>query len=146
MAQPLTITSANAVYMLAVLPIFPTPQQLQGFSADLAFDTESAEVAQTVMGVDGQFSAGFIPYPTRQTISIMPDSPSAALFEQWIALEKAAREKFFATAQIRYPSVGRQYTGRNGVLTGFIAMAPARRVLEARGFVITWGDISSAPL
>lgn len=141
-----TITSANAVFMLAVLPLFPVPQQLQGFMADRAFDTDAVEIAQTVMGVDGVFSAGFIPYPTPQNIHIMPDSPSSIIFETWVAAEKVAQEKFFATATIALPSVGRNYTLQRGVLTRFAPIPGAERVLVGRTFTITWGSIDPAVL
>ena len=72
-----TITAINSVFMLSIFPIYPAPQKLQGYAADDAYDTEAADIAHVVMGVDGFMSAGFIPYLTRQTISIMPDIPSS---------------------------------------------------------------------
>ena len=54
------ITSSSAVFMLSVPLVFPVPQQLQGFSTDDAFDTDSVEPGETKMGVDGIFSAGVL--------------------------------------------------------------------------------------
>ncbi|OZA85138.1 MAG: hypothetical protein B7X56_05835 [Burkholderiales bacterium 34-67-9] len=140
----LTITSANSVYMLAINLLFPAPQQLQGFAADAAFDTEAGDVGETVMGVDGRMSAGYVPVIYRQTISIMPDSASATLFENWITAQKAVQEVFYATATIALPSVQRKYTLSNGILVRFPPIAPAKKVLERRDFVIAWGSIDPA--
>jgi hypothetical protein len=144
MADGLTITAANAVYALSVVGLFDVPQVLQGYTADAAFDTEAAEPAETVMGVDGHMSAGYTPYVTRQTISIMPDSPSSVIFENWLAAQKSARDVFFANATISMRSVGRKYTLTRGVLSSIMAIPGARKVLQGRPFIITWQDISPA--
>ena len=90
-----TITSANAVYMLAVTGMFPVPQRLEGFAADDVFDTEALTVAEVVMGVDGRLSAGYTPVPVKQNISLQADSPSIQLFETWYLAQKAAKEVYF---------------------------------------------------
>jgi hypothetical protein len=141
-----TITAANAVYMLGVAGLFPTPQQLQGFSADAAFDTDASEPAEVVMGVDGRMSAGFVPFLTRQTISIMPDSPSSLLFEDWLAAQKAAREVYLANAVITLTSVNRAYVLTQGVMTSIVSIPGTRKVLQARNFIITWTDINPVPI
>lgn len=139
-----SITATNAVVMLAILPIFPAPQRLVGFSADAAFDTEAADIAEIVLGVDGRMSAGYVPYLTKQTFSIMPDSPTSLMFETWAGLEKIAQDKFFASATIALPATGRKYTLTRGVLTSYTAIPNAKKVLETRSFLITWADISPA--
>lgn len=141
-----SITAANSVFMLAILGLYPIPQQLQGYSADAAFDTEAADSAEIVIGVDGIMSAGYVPYVTRQTISIMPDSPSSLLFEDWMAAQKAAREVYYANASITLPSVSRAYVLTNGVITSFPAIPGTRKVLQARQFTITWGSIDPVPV
>lgn len=141
-----SITSTNAVYMLTIIPIFPTPVRLTGFMADAAFDTEGADIAEIVLGVDGGVSAGFIPYLVKQTINIMPNSPTSLMFETWAASEKVASEKFFASASIAIPSIGRTYTLANGILSKFVAIANAKKVMEGRSFEITWGDVTGASI
>lgn len=141
-----TITAANSVYLLAVLPIFPVPQLLQGYSADAAFETDASEPAEVVIGVDGIMSAGYVPFLTRQTISLMPDSPSSDLFENWITAEKVAREVYYALGFVSLPSTGRKYALTQGVLTAAPPIPGTRKVLQARNFVITWGDITASPI
>lgn len=141
-----TITSSNSVFMLVIAGLFPVPQQLQGYSADAAFETEAADVAEVVLGVDGIMSAGYVPYLVRQTISLMPDSASASLFETWQQAQKAAQEIYYANGEISMPSVSRRYILTNGVVTSHVAIPGARRVLQARNFIITWGDVSPVPI
>lgn len=141
-----TITAANSVYILTVPGVFDAPQQLQGYATDAAFETAESENAEVVIGVDGIISAGFVPFMTEQTISFQADSDSAILFEQWLQAEKAALEKFEATANISLPSIGRKYALTNGFLMRVTSIPGARKVLQARNFTIRWGDISPAPV
>ena len=142
MANPKTITAANSIFLLSVGGIFPVPQQLQGFAADAAFAFDAVDPAEVVMGVDGHMSAGYVPYITIQTISIMPDSPSLAIFETWLAANNTAREVFFANAQISLPSIGRKYTMTNGVLTGAKAAPDVKKVLSAVEYKVSWESVA----
>lgn len=142
MATPKTITSANSIFLLSVAGIFNTPQQLQGFAADAAFAFDSVDPAEVVMGVDGNMSAGYVPYMTPQTISIMPDSPSLAIFETWLNANNTAGDVFFANGQISLPSIGRKYTMTRGVLTSAKAAPDAKKVLQAIEYKITWNTIA----
>jgi hypothetical protein len=127
-----TITAANSVYMLTIPQLYPIPQQLVGYAADAAFETEA--------------SAGFVPFLTKQGISIMPDSPSAIVFEDWLTAQKSAQEIYSASAVIYLPSISRSYIMTNGVLTSTFSIPGTRKVLQARTFTITWGDITPVPV
>lgn len=140
----LTITSANAVYMLTILPLYPVPQQLQGYAADDAFTTEDMDTAETVMGVDGRMSAGWIPAIVVQGIMLMPDSPSAPIFETWYTSQLTVQEIFYATATIAFPGVQRKYSLSQGVLKKYNPIAGAKKVLERRSFSIDWGSVLPA--
>lgn len=139
-----TITSVNAVFMISIFPIFPAPQKLQGFMADDMYDVEAVDIAEIVLGVDGYTSAGFVPYNTKQTVAIMPDSISINVFETWILSEKLLQEKLKASAKITLPATNAEYTLTGGILTSVVAVPAAKRVLQGRHFVITWTDISKA--
>ena len=71
-----TITSANSVFTIVIAGLFPAPVQLQGYASDKAFTTEALDLAEVQMGVDGRMTAGFVPNPTKQTITLQADSPS----------------------------------------------------------------------
>lgn len=141
-----TITSANSVLTLAILNLFPVPQTMQGYSADTAFAAEAITPVETVMGVDGILSAGWIPVELKMTISIMPDSPSAAMFDAWYAAQQAARETYIANGGLILPSISREFTLIRGFLSTYTAFPEARKVLQARTFGITWGSIIAVPI
>lgn len=140
-----TITAANSVLVLSVPGVFTAPQQITGFMADVAFEAEAVEVAETVKGVDGIMSAGAIPFISPMSISVMADSPSSILFENWLAAQKGGTFATFpANGSVSLPSIGRKYTLTFGVLKRIIQMPPAHRVLQGRAFMIDWSDISPA--
>jgi len=144
MATP-TITAANAVYTLTVAGLFG-PVQLQGFEADAAFATDSVDVGEFVMGVDGTFSGGLIYNAVPQTISIMPNSLSSNLFELWDATEQApGGDKLQASATIKLLSTGRQYDLNQGYLSKVMRIPPAARTLKGRAWGLIWGSITPSP-
>lgn len=136
-----TITSANSAYALAVANLYPVPQILQGYGADDAFVTEANEMAETIMGVDGKLSAGYIFNPVRQTITIMPDSPSLIIFETWQQAQRTARELYRCNAVVRLPALGRKYTLKNGVLSSGTPIPGVRRTLAPVSFILTWESV-----
>lgn len=138
------ITAANSVLMLSISGLFDSPQQLQGFSADDVFDTEATDAAETMMGVDGKLSAGYVPVPVNWSITLMADSDSNILFEQWYEAEKTARTKYWANATVLLPAIGRKWTMTNGVLMSLPQIPVAKKVLQPRKFGIRWESISPA--
>lgn len=147
-----TITASNAVFLLSVAGVFPTPQQLQGFGVDDAFLAEAADVAETRVGVDGYGAAGYVPRMVPMTMRFLANSRSISMFETWIGAEDAAGETLPASAIITMRSVGRKYTCYFGHLVRVQTMADVRRVLQDREFRINWlpqgtiPAISAAPM
>jgi hypothetical protein len=84
-----TLTGANAVLMLTIPPLFTTPQQIQGFAADDVYDLDEIESVETLMGVDGILSGGFVWKSQPQTIMLQADSPSNAVFDTWYSQQVA---------------------------------------------------------
>jgi hypothetical protein len=142
MANPKSITAANSIFLLSIGGIYPVPQLLQGYAADAAFAFNEVNPAEVVMGVDGHMSAGYVPYVTEQTISIMPDSPSLVLFETWLQANNTARETFFADGHIELPSIGRKFILSRGVLTGAKSAPDVKKVLQAIEYKITWNTVA----
>lgn len=144
MATVKTITSDNAVYMLAVAGLFDSAQQLQGFMADAMFTGAGRKVAEVVMGADGNMSAGHVNSPYVQKISLMPDSDSYTIFEEWSSQSDGQGEIYIASATIQIPSIGRKYTMVKGVLTNYKDMPDAKQVLSGTEFEITWNRVIPA--
>jgi len=135
-----TITSASAIYMLSIDSVFPTPQQLQGFGVDEAFDTEQTDIAEVALGVDGFSAAGWLPRLTPQTITLHAASPSFYIFDDWVAAMDQLKEVLYASATITIPAIKRKYTLQQGTLTRFPTIGSVRRTLQARQFVIVWAQ------
>lgn len=139
-----TLTVANSVYMLVILDLFPVPQQLQGYAADDVFTTEPVDSVETVMGIDGKLSGGWMPTPKRQTIVLQADSPSTLMFDAWQQAQDAVRDAFVANATIQLPSLGRLFVCTKGFLTSYAPVPDARKILQPRRFQITWENVIGA--
>lgn len=141
-----TLTVANSVIMLVIPDLFPVPQQLQGYAADDVMTTEAVDSVETVMGLDGLLSAGWMPTPKKQTFVLQADSPSTFMFDTWQQSQEAIRDAYIADAFITLLSIGRIFTCTKGFLTNYAAMPDARKILQPRRFQITWESILGAPI
>ena len=141
-----TITSANSVFTIVIPGLFPAPVQLQGYASDKAFTTEAIDLAEVQMGVDGRMTAGFIPNPTKQTVTLQADSPSKDIFTALIQAMKTAREVFYISGSIALPSTGESFTLTRGILTNTKQIPDAQKVLQPMDFVITWESVNRSLL
>lgn len=132
------ITAANSVYTLNIPNVTLSPTQLQGFAADEIFDTDPLEAAETLMGVDGILSAGFVFVPVNQAISLQADSVSSQVFDAWYAQEFANKTKYPATGQIVLPAIGIKWVLSQGFLMTYPVIPNAGRTLRPRKFTIRW--------
>lgn len=139
-----TITSANAVFLITESNTFPAGVQLQGFAADAAFATETAETAETKLGVDGILSAGWVPRAYKQNVSLQADSDSILVFDAIAGAQDIAQDVFWLTGVITFPAVGKSYTLTRGVLTNYKVMPDAKKLLEPQEFSIIWNKVQPA--
>lgn len=141
-----TITAANTILTLSIAGLIPAPVQIQGFAADDIFDTETQEVGETLMGVDGNLSAGFVFAPVKFSISLQADSDSNIFFETWYNAEQTAGEKYFASGLAVLPSIGKGYTLNKGVLVSYQPIPSVKKMLSPRSFSIVWESVVGAPV
>lgn len=141
-----SLTAANAVIMLGVTGLYSVPQQIQGFSADDVFDTDAVESAETMAGVDGKLSGGWVYVPRKQNITLQADSDSNEFFENWAAAQDAARELYYGFGLTSLPSLNRAYTMVKGILTSTTPTPSAKKVLQPRKYTITWERLTPAPI
>lgn len=139
-----SLTAANAVIMLSVPLVFPVPQQLQGFAVDDVFSTDPLASAETMMGVDGKLSAGFVFVSVKQNYALQADSESVDLFDDWFMAQQAAHEVFPADAVILLTAVGKKWQMTRGFLTGYPPLPDAKKLLQPRRFAIEWQEMSPA--
>lgn len=140
-----TITSANAILMIALGKVFPIPVRIQGFSADDITDMDPVNPSETSMGIDGRLSAGYVPVPVMQNITLQADSKSNDFFESWIEYERSVREKVVATGSLVVPSTERSYAMTRGFLTSVPLIPSLKKTLQPRRFTITWESVAPAP-
>lgn len=136
-----TLTTANSTFSLSIPDVFPTPQALQAYATDDAFSTESVTPSEVRMGVDGILAAGFTPFPTKIKIVLQANSDSIAVFEQWLAAMKQAKETYAADGLIGLPGVNKQVTLTNGYLTGAMQFSDAKKQAEPQSFEITFESV-----
>lgn len=136
-----TITSANSVLSLAINTYFPVPQVIQGFAVDDAFESESVQQSETLMGVDGILSAGKVFVPYKMTIHLQADSPSVFLFDAWRNAQDADADVYAASGSIVLSSTSMVYTLQNGFLTSATPFPAVKKTLTPLVYEITWQRI-----
>lgn len=140
-----TLTSANAILTLAIPGLFDFPVQIQGFATDAISDTDGVQPSETMMGVDGNLSAGWIPVPIVQNYNLQGDSDSIDVFEQWYSTQQQIRELLPANGMMIVTAVSKKYTMTRGFLSGYIPTALLQKVIQPRRFSITWESVTPAP-
>jgi len=141
-----TITSANSILTMIVPGLFPVPVSIQGYSTDDAFMLDALDLAETVMGVDGRMSAGYVPKEVKLTVTLQADSASKDFFAILTQAVKTAREVFYMSATLSLPSTGEAFTFTRGILTSVEQLPSAKKMLQPQKFVITWESVNRAIL
>jgi hypothetical protein len=131
--------------MVSIPSLFPTPQQLQGFAADDVFDIPAIESVETLMGVDGVLSAGFVFKPLPMEVTLQADSLLNAFFDQWWTQMQATLATLSSNGIIRLPSIQTKFTLTNGFLTSYKPAPAAKKLLQPRRYMITWNTIAPSP-
>lgn len=137
----MSITSANSVVTMTVAGLFPAPVQLQGFSADRAWETSAVAQTESVIGVDGRKTSGFIFNVVEQTFTLQGDSPSKFFFTQITNAQRAARDTLRIDANIVLPSTGESFTCKNGTLQSSKILPDGGKMLSDMDYVIVWESI-----
>jgi hypothetical protein len=140
-----SITAANVVVMLSVPPLFSTPQQIQGFGQDDVFDVPQIKSVDTLMGVDGNLSAGYVFVEIPWNFTLQADSLSNLVFDTWWTQMQAGQVTYAASGLIRVPGTSTKYTLVNGYLTGYKPAPDAKKLLQPRKYMITWNTIAPSP-
>lgn len=139
------ITSANASIVLSIPALFSTPQTLQGFATDDVFDIPAIESVETLMGVDGVLSAGFVFKEIPLEITLQGDSASNAVFDRWWTQMVATLVSYAANGVIRLPGIQTKWNMTSGYLTSYKPAPQAKKILQPRRFQIRFNQIAPAP-
>lgn len=141
-----SITGATATYQLSIANLFDSAQQLQGFAADDVFSTPPIQSIETLMGVDGVMSAGFVYVEIKQSISLQADSASNALFDAWYAAQQQQEDVYFANATVWLKALGSKWAMTRGVLSQYHPIPDIKKLIQPRKYEITWNSMSAAPV
>lgn len=146
MANNRSITSADASFVLSSDDLALAAVQIQGFAADAAWAMGDTEVAQTVRGVDGRLSAGFVYGDYSMTITLMPDSDSSPVFDAIMTGAVAGRAVYRVNGVLTLPSNGYTYNLTRGIVTTGRIMPDGQRVLQPRTWTIMWERVNPVPI
>lgn len=138
------ITAANAILTIVIPPIFPVPIQIQRFAVDDIYMFDEIESVETMMGVDGVLSGGFVFKPQNQTITLMADSPSNDIFDTWSLQQIAGLTTYVAMGVLTLPALGKKFIQTNGFLTRY-QLPGAKKLIQPRRYGITWNLVAAAP-
>ena len=141
-----SITSADSTFVLSSSDFALAATILEGYAADAAFAMDNAGTAETMLGVDGKLSAGWIPRSYNQTITLQADSKSRALFDALVTAQDATRNVFRLNGVINLPGNQYSYNLTRGVLKNYTAMPTAQKVLQPLTFVIEWEKVLAVPI
>ena len=141
----LDITSANATVAMSVAEgLFSI--NLENFSADSSFTSDTVQAAETRMGVDGHMAAGFTPAIKTITINLEAGSPSTEYMQLLRQVQEVNMKPYKVQMVISIPSIGKRYTLSNGVLQSYKDMPDGQTVLSPTQWVFHFESMSAEGL
>jgi hypothetical protein len=115
---------------------------LENFSADSSFTSDTIQVAETRMGVDGHMAAGFTPNIKTLTINLEAGSPSTEFMILLNQAQETNRKPYEVNMVVSIPSIGKRYTFSNGVLQSYKGLPDGNKVLGPTQWVFHFEDMS----
>lgn len=140
-----TLTTANSSLTVQVRGLFPAPVSIQGYATDDSFAVDDVTPSERYMGVDGKFSAGYVPYPTKLTLMLQADSDSMQVFDDTLAAQVAAKELYVFDAVLIIQGTGEKCIFTKGYMAEISPAPTAKKVLQPRRFAIEFESYSKAP-
>lgn len=141
-----TITSADSTFVISSSEFALAAVALEGYAADAAFAMENVDTAETLLGVDGKLSAGWVPRSYPQTVTFQADSTSVDILELIVATQDAQRTVYRLNGVITLPGNNRTFIMSRGVLRSYSAMPNAQRVLQPLTYTFEWERVIPVPL
>jgi hypothetical protein len=141
----LDITSANATVAMSVAGgLFSI--NLENFSADSSFTSDTVQAAETRMGVDGHMAAGFTPAIKTITINLEAGSPSTEYMQLLRQAQEVNMKPYKVQLVISIPSIGKRYTFSEGVLQSYKDLPDGQNVLSPTQWVFHFEGMSAEGL
>ncbi|RKS87332.1 hypothetical protein DES39_0552 [Orbus hercynius] len=124
------ITAASVIVTLVADELYPTGRVIEGFAEDSLRSLDDLVRTESVMGVDGKLSVGFVYYPVNLTLHLMPDQDGYTVFENIAQVQNTLVAPIYLSMTIVDVSLKRKYTLTKGALTSFAAMPNANRLMQ----------------
>jgi len=140
-----SITAANAIITLTIPGVFSVPQQLQQFSVDDVADVDTLVVAETLMGVDGFLTGGYVFNKVKYVFTLQADSPSTFVFDQWKLAQDAQTDTLPANGLLTLKSLGTKWRWTRGFLTEWSPAPNVKKLVQPRKFTIEWQSVVPQP-
>ncbi|XKM12661.1 hypothetical protein RCS94_06440 [Orbaceae bacterium ac157xtp] len=132
------ITAASVIMTLVADELYPTGRVIEGFAEDNLRSLEDLTLNESIMGVDGKLSHGYVEHPVVLTVSLMPDQDGYAVFENIAQAQKTLRAPIILSMTIVDVGLNRKYTLTHGALNNWKPMPDATRLLQATDAVMTF--------
>ena len=129
-----TLTSANSIFTLGCIPLYPVPVRIQGFMTDDMFTAEAVDMGEVVMGADGHMSAGYTPYKVPLEFTLMATSASNIIMDLIMDYQDMQQELMELNASIMIPSISMSYVFTKGFFPRGSPMTDAKKILQPRKF------------
>jgi hypothetical protein len=124
------ITAADVQAVLKVEDLFPAGIELDRYAADQAIAAETAQIAETRMGVDGHMVAGYTPAIYVVKLNFEANSPAAESLAQVLDASAANRRIYMCELVVTIPSIRTVLTWKNGVLQSGTLAPAVKKVLD----------------
>lgn len=141
-----TLTTANSAFTLAARGVFPVPFKLEGYATDDSFAVDDVSPGEVHMGVDGNLSAGYVPYITQITFMFQGDSPSLDYFDTIISAQKSQREMVIFDGTGLIQGTQEKYAMTKGFLTSFTPASSGKKTLQPRKFTLSFQNFDKSPI
>lgn len=109
MALNKTLTATDAIVAVQVSGLFDTPEIIDEFEMDNAWQLSDITIAQTVLTLDGQLAGGYVPSIVDFTVNVLPTSLSKSMFVSWMQNSRTNQAMFKGTFNITIPSERANY-------------------------------------
>ena len=141
-----TLTTANSTIILT-LPILPVPVKLEGYSTDDMLNQDELNFTDSVMGIDGLKSSGYIIEKRVVNLTFMPTSASIDTFNIWINAMKVARESLEATAMsVTVPGLKNTYLFTIGNLKNGKEIPDLKKMSESIKYTLEFESCTAIPI
>lgn len=137
------ITAANVKMVLVADILYPTGKNIDGFANDSLRSLDDLTLSESVMGVDGKLSHGFVKNPVTINLDLMPDQQGYKTFDNISQHMRTFNTILTLSLTIIDPTLNKKYTLTNGALTSWKAMPDATSTMQASTATMTFQDCVS---